>query len=54
MLLRYVSKKFCCQIHEDGAIAAPKYVKDSRHKLQNSAFVGVTSDFNFAIMHEIM
>jgi len=41
--LRYVFKKFWCQLHEDGEIKTRRiYVKDSTHKSQNSALVGVT------------
>ena len=29
------------------------YIKDSMHKLQNSAFVGVISVFHFVITHRI-
>jgi len=38
-------KKFWCQLPEDGETISPKhvrsYVKDCKHKLQNSAFGGV-------------
>jgi multidrug efflux pump subunit AcrB len=52
-----VLKKFWCQLPEDGKInkayTCMSYVKDSMHKLQNSAFVGVTSVFHFVITHRI-
>jgi len=57
ILLLHVLKKFWCQLPEDGKInkayTCMSYIKDSMHKLQNSAFVGVTSAFHFVIRHRI-